>query len=508
MNRREFIRVTLPTGLRSFLGCFLGVVALQGVQASKPNVLFIMADDLNCAVSGYGHPECRTPNLDRLAKTGVRFTRAFCQFPLCGPSRASLMTGQYPVANGVTGNGGQVDPDRVTLPRHFANHGYWTARVSKIYHMGIPGDIIEGNAGRDHQASWGESYNLSALETLTPGKVENVTEPESPAVYPRERAKWRAAKQDGGTYDMPKAVRGDYAVVEVADHLTDLLPDTMAADKAIELMRERADQTDPFFLAIGFVRPHFPFVSTASAIRPYDADRTAVPKVPADDHLDMPPQAQEKLLGFEDDATRRLRRGYYGAIGFMDQQLGRLLDELDRLELREKTVVVFVSDHGYLLGEHKMWKKARLWEEAIRVPLIISAPGMKQGASCEHTVELLDLYPTLTALANLPAEPGVQGQSLVPLLRDSEATLSRRDALIQVRGGFALREDKWAYMWYPASGKHAQDGEMLYNLTSDPHQHSNLAANPSFAQVRNRFHTQLAHRLAKARGVMEPTAEN
>ena len=156
---------------------------------------------------------------------------------------------------------------------------------------------------------------------------------------------------------------------------------------------------------------------------------------------------------------------------------------------------------------HKMWKKARLWEEAIRVPLIISAPGMKQGVSCEYTVELLDLYPTLTALANLPAEPGVQGQSLVPLLRDSEATLSRSDALIQVRGGFALRENEWAYMWYPASRKHAQDDEMLYNLMADPHQHLNLAANPNFAQLRNRLHTQLTHRLAQARGGLESTTE-
>jgi arylsulfatase A-like enzyme len=362
------------------------------VAADRPNVLFIMSDDLNTALSGLGHPECKTPNLDEFAKSGVTFTRAFCQFPLCGPSRASIMTGQYPLVSGVTGNGGQVDPDRITLPRHFGNHGYWTGRVSKIYHMGIPGDIVEGNPGRDHVASWGETHNITALETLTPGKVENFTEPDSPAVYPAERARWKAAQASGRPYKMPKSVRGDYAVVEVEDQNAHLLPDTLTAEKAIELLRQRAANRAPFFLAVGFVRPHFPFVSTHSKISRYDADGLAVPRFPEDDHADMPPQSIGTVKEFDDDPIQKLRRGYYGAIGFMDQQVGRLLAELERLNLRDNTIVVFASDHGYLLGEHQMWKKSKLWEEAIRVPLIISVPGKMQGVKCEHTVELLDLH--------------------------------------------------------------------------------------------------------------------
>lgn len=466
---------------------------------NKPNILFIMSDDLNTALSGYGHPECKTPNLDRFAKSGVSFTRAFCQFPLCAPSRASIMSGQYPVKNGVTGNGGRVDPARITLPRHFANHGYWTARVSKIYHMGIPGDIITGGDGGDHEQSWGQRHNISALETLTPGKVENFTEPDSPAVYPAERAKWQAAQSSGGIYKMPKEVRGDYAVVEVENHNAHLLPDTMAADKAIELLRERAGHPEPFFLAVGFVRPHFPFVSISRTIGQYQSDQLAVPRFPQNDHDDMPGQAIGRLQGFEDPATQKLRRGYYGAIGFMDQQVGRLLAELDRLKLRENTIIVFVSDHGYLLGEHRMWKKSRLWEEAIRVPLIISAPGRKQDMKSGHTVELLDLYPTLTELANLPMEPGVQGQSLTPLLDDPKATLARQDALIQVGGGFGLRSGKWAYMWYPASKKFKQEGVMLYDLEQDPQQFTNLATDPNFAPIRKRLHQRLTKRLEDAR---------
>lgn len=470
----------------------------SSVDENQPNVLFIMSDDLNTALSGFGHPECKTPNLDRFAMSGVSFRQAFCQFPLCAPSRASIMSGQYPLKNGVTGNGGKVAPERITLPRHFGNHGYWTARVSKIYHMGIPGDIITGGNGGDHEPSWGQRHNITALETLTPGLVENFTEPDAPAIYPRERAKWQAAQVENGTYKMPKAVRGDYAVVEVESHNAHLLADTMAADRAIELLRSRVGKSEPFFLAVGFVRPHFPFVSPSNTIGQYDSDRLAIPRFPEDDHADMPAQAIGNLIGFEDQATQRLRRGYYGAIGFMDQQVGRLLAELDRLKLRDKTIVVFVSDHGYLLGEHRMWKKSRLWEEAIRVPLIISAPGQLRGAICEHTVELVDLYPTLSELAGLPAEAGVQGQSLAALLRDPQGSLPRNDAFIQVGGGFGLRSGKWAFMWYPASKKHDQPGFMLYDMQNDPGQHTNLADRTDYASVREQLHQRLMQRIEDA----------
>ena len=484
------------------LPCILFVLAftLSAVAAqSRPNVLFIISDDLNTALSGLGHPECKTPNLDEFAESGVTFTRAFCQFPLCAPSRASILSGQYPMMNGVTGNGGHVDPDRMTLPRYFASHGYWTARVSKIYHMGIPGDIVEGKSGRDHVQSWGQTHNVTALETLTPGKINNFAEPDAPAVYPEERRKWEVAQTGGQPYKMPGSVRGDYAVVEVEDHQTHLLPDTMAADKAIELLRDRAGRSDPFFLAVGFVRPHFPFVSTTSAIGRYQSEEMLLPRFPDDDHDDMPAQAIGKLKGFEDTATQQLRRGYYGAIGFMDAQVGRLLAEVERLKIRENTIVVFVSDHGYLLGEHRMWKKARLWEEAIRVPLIISAPGTGRNTNCEHIVELLDLYPTITELAGLPPEPHAQGQSLTGLLDDPRATLSRTDAMIQVSKGFGLRRGKWAYMWYPPGKKQKQEGAMLYDMERDPGQLTNLVTSPEHASIRKRIHERLMQRIEAAK---------
>lgn len=481
--------------------CLLVVVFLfttVSTAADKPNVLFIMSDDLNTALSGYGHSECRTPHLDKFAKSGVSFTRAFCQFPLCGPSRASIMTGQYPLVNGVTGNGGAVEPERITLPRHFANHGYWSARISKIYHMGIPGDIMEGTPGRDHAASWQATHNISALEALTPGKAEDFASPKAVAGYPEERKKWLAAQANGEQYRMSRIARAQFASIEVEQKNQHLLADAMTTDKAIDVLKSRDGNAEPFFLAVGLVRPHFPFIGTEETMAQYRVSRIGIPNVPPDDHDDIPSQTLNSVQKFDKMPLQKMRRAYYGAIGFMDQQVGRLLAELDRLNLRDNTIVVFVSDHGYLLGEHHMWKKAKLWEEAIRVPLIISAPGKKQAVKCDHTVELIDLYPTLTQLAGIPAEANTQGQSLVGLLDDSQAVLPKNDAFIQVSAGYGLRAGRWAYMWYPKSKKHQQEGVMLYDMKTDPNQYVNLADSPENAEIKTKLHERLLQRIDTA----------
>ncbi len=481
---------------------FLGITGLaaNAASSSPPNILFILSDDLNGPTSGYGHPLVQTPNLDKLAKTGISFTHAYSQFPLCGPSRAAIMTGQYPLTNGVAGNGGKVDPERITLPLHFANHGYWTGRVSKIYHMGIPVDIVEGTSGNDHAASWHEAYNIAALEAMTPGKVENFTEPDAPKVYPRERERWRATHTAGKHYTMPVEARAQFSVIETTDSDAHLLADHMAADKAIELLRERADKPEPFFLAVGFVRPHFPFVTTEGTTSHYNADQMPIPEIPQNDHDDIPRQSIQAVTMLEKESIQKIWRGYFGCITFMDQQVGRLLDELDRLGLRENTIVVFVSDHGYLLSEHHMWKKNLLWEEAIHTPLIISAPGRKPGQQSDQIVELIDLYPTLTELAGLPQDPDIQGKSLTPLLGDPKASLPMKDAFIHVKAGFGLRSGKWSYMWYPADKKKKREaGFMLYDMEEDPEQYINLADNPEYASVRTRLHKRLMVRIKKAK---------
>ncbi|MEM1295012.1 MAG: sulfatase [Verrucomicrobiota bacterium] len=490
--------------LISRLYCLLGVTfgacsPLESIaQEKKPNVLFVISDDLNYALSGLGHPECKTPHLDDFAKSAVSFTRAYCQFPLCGPSRASIMTGQYPWTNGVTGNGGNVEEERVTLSRHFQNHGYWAGRVSKIYHMGIPSDIVQGTSGRDHAPSWNEAHNMAALETMTPGKAVEYTHPEALEAYPKQRKEWKKAHDAGEPYPMPANVRGQYAVVEVADKDVAQLPDTMAADKAIEILRERAGMEDPFFLAVGFVRPHFPFVATDRSLAPYDAGKLAYPEMPEDDYDDIPEQAINGRMEFEKDPVRQMRRGYFGAVTFMDEQFGRLMAELDRLGRREETIVIFVSDHGYMLGEHEMWKKTKLWEDAIHVPLMISAPGLKGGKKCHQFVELVDLYPTITELAGLPAEPGAQGMSLVPLLKDPSAERPEKpDALIQIPAGNGLRRGKWAYMWYPAKKK-SPAAAMLFDMEKDPGQFTNLAGLPEYEKTAKKLHSRLMKRVGSS----------
>lgn len=464
----------------------------------KPNVLFVISDDLNYTLSGLGHPECKTPHLDDFARNAVSFTRAYCQFPLCGPSRASIMSGRYPDANGVRSNGGTVDEARVTLPRHFQDHGYWSARVSKIYHMGIPIDIIQGTSGRDHPSSWNQTYDIMALESMTPGKIVDYLHPEAPEVFPEERRKWQRAEDRGAPYKMVDQARSQFAVIEVADENAGLMADTMAADRAIELLHERADDQRPFFLAVGFVRPHFPFVATDSSIAPYHADELEFPAFPENDFDDIPPQAINARQTFPEKAVTGMRRGYYGAVTFMDQQFGRLVEALDRLELRDNTIVVFLSDHGYLIGEHEMYKKSKLWEEAIHVPLMISVPGMKGGTRCDEFVELIDLYPTLTEFAGLPAEPGAQGLSLAGLMKDPASKRPEKaDALIQVGNGFGLRSGKWAYMWYPAKKKDPE-AAMLYDMEKDPKQFINLVDDATCRGTVSRLHERLMARIALA----------
>ena len=483
-----------------FLFFLILTLVVSARSSERPNVLFVISDDLNYNLSGDGHPECKTPNLDKFAKTGVSFSRAYSQFPICGPSRASLMTGQYPMVNGVMGNGGTVDPARVTMPLHFANNGYWSARVSKIYHMGIPIDIVQGTSGRDHTASWQEFHNITALETMTPGKLADYTHPDAASAYPEERKKWAAAHKAGEPYKMHRSIREDYAVVEVADKDKNRLPDTMAVDKALSLLAARKGKSKPFFLAVGLVRPHFPFVSTEGSLDPYKAKALRYPDFPVDDHADMPAASKGRMLELPRMSVKEVRRGYYGAVTFMNQQFGRLIAGLEKLQLRNNTIVVFVSDHGYLLGEHQMWKKSILWEEAIHVPLIISAPGKKQGVRTNHYVELLDLYPTLAELSCLPPEPGAQGQSLVPLLEDPCAQLPRQDAFITVGKGHGLRSGKWAYMWYPkkTGKKGSAEGSMLYDMESDPHQFTNLSGKAEFAKIQKQLHARLLERIELA----------
>jgi iduronate 2-sulfatase len=443
--------------------CLLPLLVLTAVARANdaPNVLFVMADDLTAeALACYGNADCATPNLDRLAGRGLRFTRAYCQYPVCGPSRAAVMSGCYPGALGIMNNGGAqrfttVMADRPSLAQHFSKHGWHTARVGKIYHMRVPGDITAGVDGPDHAASWDERHNAPGLEWMTPGAFEHLS---------HERLKWLPERHYGLGFGT-----AFYAVRTFGDGSDQA--DVRAADKAIELLEGFGDR--PFFLAVGFVRPHVPLVAPSRLFARYDADGLRLAAGVAEDQADIPKAGislNTRRIGAADDPAkqRRILQAYYASVTFVDEQVGRLLDALDALGLAEDTLVVFSSDHGYHLGEHDLWQKMSLHEESARIPLLVAGPGIPVGER-DALVEQIDLFPTLAALAGLDIPPHCQGADLGRVLTDPTAVV--REGAFCVKAGAQLwRTKQWAYLRYD------EGGAELYDMRADPGQFTNLAS--------------------------------
>ncbi len=442
-----------------FLVLWLLISALPVRAAERPNVLFLVADDLNNYLGCYGDPRAKTPNLDRLAARGVRFDRAYCTFPLCGPSRNSMLTGLYPNSSGILGNEQifrQTIPAHWSLSQAFRLQGWFAGRIGKLYHFNVPLSI--GSNGHDDPASWELELNPAGVDRLE----------EEPQIFTLTPG------QFGGTlswYASPKSDR----------HHTDA---RLASDAEWVLERCARQRERPFFLAVGFFRPHTPYVAPKT---PYfdwypEADMPVHP--PVDQN---PPEVPRPALGShkaeQEQLTDTLRRqavqAYYASISFMDAQVGRVVDALDRLGLADDTIIVFTSDHGYHLGEHGLWQKMSLFEESARVPLFMIAPGVARPGSVVRTpVSQVDLYPTLTALAGVKAPDNLPGQSLVPMLRNPETT-GRGWALTQVtRGGgtnrffgYSLRTARWRYTEWDDGHR----GRELYDHDHDPRELKNLA---------------------------------
>ena len=395
------------------LAFLLSLLGFGPGMAAEPvkNVLFIISDDLRASVLGcYGDTMCQTPNIDRLASRGMVFERAYCQGTVCGPSRASLMRGKY------FGNQG------ITLGEHFIAQGRVTARVGKIFHMRVPGDIIAGTNGEDVPACWTERHNSQGQEAHTPGDYACL----NLNIFTTELE----GRQSTGMPHRP------FVTVSYEGDGSDQ-PDAKAAAKSVELLGKFSAAKQPFLLATGFVRPHYPMVAPRPFFDRYPHEKIKLPHVPENDLDDIPPAgisgSNSKKNGLEKYSKnqQQMWAGYYASVTFMDQQVGRLLDELDRLGLTESTAIVFTSDHGYHLGDHTFWQKANLHEQVTRVPLIIAAPGMKPGRS-GSIVELVDLFPTLCELTGAPIPLGVEGKSLVPVLRDPKALI--REAAFSYSG--------------------------------------------------------------------------
>ncbi|QTN33833.1 sulfatase [Akkermansiaceae bacterium] len=436
-------------------------------KAQVKNVLFLISDDLKAsALACYENKICATPHIDRLAARGMVFDRAYCQGTWCQPSRTSLMHSRY------TGSEGK------NLAAQIRSHGVFTARVGKIFHMKVPGDIIAGSDGEDIPGSWDEKFNPSGKEAHTPGLYALLNK----NIFTRE--------MDGRqTTAMPHRM---FVSVEAGGDGSDQ-PDWKAADLTNSLLKRHAGK--PFFIATGFVRPHYPNVAPKDLFARYPFADMPLPIVPENDLADIPKPGQGQTLSQQcgidqyPDNIRRMWAAYYATVTFMDAQLGKILDELDRLGLTDSTAIVFTSDHGYHLGEHHFWQKSDLHEEVTRVPLIIAIPGMKPGRT-NSLAELTDIYPTICETLKLPIPETVQGKSLLPILKDPSTTI--RKAALSLNGKHhALRTARWAYMRY------ADGSEELYDMEKDPGQFTNLARTEKPLAALTEMREMLEARLAK-----------
>ena len=463
------------------LTIFTFTVSAQKLK--KPNVLFIISDDLTAtAVSAYENKVCQTPNIDKLASEGVRFTRAYTQFPVCGPSRASLMFGYYPNATetfGYVSGRENVGPDKKSWSQLFKENGYYTARVSKIYHMGVPGDIEKGSNGKDDEASWTERFNSQGPEWKADGEAELV---------------------QNNPYGTKPRKGGNVMTIVKADGDDLVHSDGKTAEKAVELIRKH--KNEPFFLGVGLVRPHVPFVAPKSYFEPYPYQQIVLPPQVENDWDDIPAPGINYVNSVNarmtEEQEKKAVAGYYASVAYMDAQVGKILQALEDEGLEDNTIVIFTSDHGFHLGEHRFWMKVSLHEESVRVPMIIKVPG-KKPAVTNSLVELLDLYPTIAELAGLKYSKHLQGKSLVKMLDDPELTV--RDAAFSVshRNGvfsYLLRTDKWAYIQYDEDGG---SGSELFDMEYDPKQYNNLANNPRYENLVNEFKEKLKQKLAEVR---------
>jgi arylsulfatase A-like enzyme len=441
---------------------------------SKLNVLYVVVDDLRPELGCFGDRHMVTPNIDRLAARGLCLRRAYCQQALCSPSRNSVFSGCRPDTTKVYGGDRmfrQALPDVVALPQHFKSHGYYTRSFGKILH----------HNGQDDPISWSE-----------------------PRYWPA-----------GGVYAHPdnlncritmdRAENFDNPLIEMAEVPDSAYADGMVADEAIATLRRVKDR--PFFLAVGFFKPHTPLCAPKKYWDLYRRDEIELASNPQEPQH-VPPIAMSDwkyVRSFRDipddgplsdDLARQVKRAYYACVSYADAQIGRLLDEVDRLGLRERTLVVLWSDNGYQLGEHGMWCKHTNFETSTWVPLVVSVPGQRTaGGSTDALVELVDLYPTLAELCGLPIPGHVEGTSFAPLLDDPQKPWKRAAFSQYLRGGvmgYSMRTDRYRLNRWVRLG---DPGEVvaleLYDHEADPDENVNVAGDPARAEVVRRLTLEL-----------------
>ena len=459
--------------MRSFI-LFLALLAAPVLHAARPNVLFIIVDDLTTTLSCHGNAHVHTPAMDALAARGVRFEHAYTQFALCNPSRCSFLTGCYPEKTGVmdlTTSLRKALPEVVTLPQHFKDHGYATGRIGKVFHVADPKTKLDVE-----------------LRTALHKDTENFVEAKA------------ANDPDDKPHGTTKGEGYNRAYAASARPAADFT-DHQIADDAIATLD--AFKEKPFFLAVGFIRPHTPYVAPKAFFEAIDKTQLSLPPFyhEGGEVLTHMPQSSlrpnNNVFRYTDptlDQARDALQAYLAATGFVDSQIGRVLARLDELKLTENTIVVLTGDHGYQLGEHGLWAKQTLFEGGTHVPLIIAAPGVKPGVRA-GLAEQVDVYPTLCDLAGLPRPGHLQGRSLKPMLDDPSAkgrqiAVSTMVATNTKLTGHSVRTDAFRYIVWDQNG-----GELLYDLRSDPDELHNLAEQPAQAERMKRMRERLAAHL-------------
>lgn len=442
-------------------------------SAERPNVLFLICDDLNCDIGCYGHTLVQTPNIDRLAERGVRFDRAYCQYPLCGPSRASFMTGLYPDQTLVHRNAIYIRehiPNVNTMSQHFRDAGYFATRIGKIYHYNVPKHI--GTSGHDDPYSWNYTINPRGRDKTDEDKIFSLR----PGSF-------------GATLSWLAAEGGD-----------DEQTDGIAAIGADRMLERFAREKQPFFLAVGLYRPHTPFVAPKKYFAKHPLDAISVPSV-AEGYLEtIPLPARKSITRRKEEReltpalARKAIQAYYASISFADAQIGRILDSLERHGLDENTIVVFTSDHGYHMGEHGHYQKTTLFENATRVPLVIAGPGVARGEVAASMAEMVDFYPTISDLAGLRIPEFISGVSLKPALADPTVA-TRTSALTQYNNGYSIRTERYRYTEWGEAGK---EGRELYDHQNDPTEMNNLAGDSTVADTIDQLSKHLRERIEQA----------
>ena len=475
--------MSLPTHIVLGLALLCSLLMPSITIAKNPNVLFIVCDDLNTHVSPSGYPDISTPVFDELAADGMTFRRAYCQYPVCGPSRASFLHGLYPQSTNILDNKSDirdVRPGTVSMPQRFKESGYWTGAVGKVFHNEAldPGDVAWDQMLR---------FENDEMPMVTPIREEFEVE-HGPIESGKSRRKWREFYPTIAT--QTQGQKPGYGPTGLKDEQH---KDGKNARQIRDWLASKANGDKPFFMACGIQKPHCPFLAPDKYFAMYNKAELQFTPGSLEFWKTVPKIAQTKRhkgFGFEfgvenDDLRREYMQAYHACISFIDAQIGVVLDALKQSGHWENTIVVLTSDHGYLLGEKFMWGKVMLFETCNRVPLIIRVPksitnaATTPGSSSEGLVELVDLFPTLAELCDVTPPSELQGRSLIGMLQDTTSSGKEIVYTVVTRGddlGKAIRTQRHRYTWWPT-------GEELYDLIQDPNEETNLAKFPEHAKM-------------------------